>query len=262
MSIVSFRKTDFIPTQQATFLQQKLVIAVDGPAASGKGTLAKKLADRLGYAYLDTGSLYRAVAMAVLEIGADPTQYAEVAPALEIIKRNLTPELLANPALRSPAVSETSSKVAAIPEVREALLEYQREFAKNPPGFVGGVVLDGRDIGTVVCPEADIKFFVTASVEERAKRRYAELAEKHADITFEKVLEDLKTRDLRDQSRKIAPTLAAEDAYILDTTGLNPAETLDEAIAVIRSRFVSETNDNGSARAKAAENREKLAIEA
>jgi cytidylate kinase len=248
MAIINFRKTDFLPAQEPfSALQKKLIITVDGPAASGKGTLAKKLADRLGYAYLDTGALYRAVAMATLEIGGDPSFYADVAPALDIIRRNLTPELLANPALRTPEVSEAASKVAAHSEVRQALLDYQRHFAHNPPDYVGGAVLDGRDIGTVVCPDADIKFFITASVEERAKRRFAELHATHGDaVTFEKVLSDLKSRDQRDSTRKIAPTLAAEDAYILDTTRLNAAQTLEEAIAVIRSRFLSETNDNGS----------------
>lgn len=251
MPIVNFRKTDFLPAQeQGSALQKKLVITVDGPAASGKGTLAKKLAERLGYAYLDTGALYRAVAMATLEIGGDPNYFQDVQPALDIIKRNLTPELLASAALRTPEVSDAASKVAAIPEVRQALLDYQREFAENPPGLVGGAVLDGRDIGTVVCPDADIKFFITASVEERAKRRYTELSERHDDVTFERVLGDLKARDLRDATRAVAPTLAAEDAYILDTTGLNPSETLEEAIAVIRSRFLSETNDNALAAAK------------
>ena len=248
MAIINFRKTDFLPAQEPfSALEKKVIITVDGPAASGKGTLAKKLADRMGYAYLDTGALYRAVAMATLEIGGDPSFYADVAPALDIIRRNLTAELLANPSLRTPEVSEAASKVATHPEVRQALLDYQRHFAHNPPDYVGGTVLDGRDIGTVVCPDADIKLFITASVEERAKRRFTELAATRSDVTFDKVLSDLKARDERDSTRKVAPTLAAEDAYILDTTGLNPSETLEEAIAVIRAKFLSETNDNGNA---------------
>lgn len=250
MSVLNFRKTDFIPATNAS-VQQKIVIAVDGPAASGKGTLAKKLAERLGYAHLDSGALYRAVAMATLEIGGDPSKYVDVKPALDIIKRNLTPELLSSPALRTHEVSEAASKVAAIPEVRAALLQYQRDFAENLPSYVGGAVLDGRDIGTVVCPEADIKFFITASVEERARRRYLELQGRREDITFEQVLEDLTARDKRDQTRKVSPLVAAEDSYILDTTKLDPAETLDEAISVIRSAFLSETNDNAEARIRA-----------
>lgn len=240
MSFLSFRKTDFIPEGQSAG-KGKIVIAVDGPAASGKGTLAKKLADRLGYAYLDTGALYRAVGLATLETGGDPSSIDDVAPALAIVKRNLTPELLANPALRTPEVSEASSKVAALPEVRIDLLEYQRQFAKNPPGGRGGAVLDGRDIGTVVCPEANIKFFVTASVEERAQRRFDELKNRPG-ITYDKVLQDLKDRDLRDTSRKVAPTIAADDAYVLDTTTLNAQQTVEEAIAVIRARFLDETD--------------------
>lgn len=250
MSIISFRKTDFLPASSPSGDRglHHIVIAVDGPAASGKGTLAKKLADRLGYAYLDTGALYRAVAMATLEIGGDPALWADVEPALNIIKRNLTPELLSNPLLRTPDVSEAASKVAALSQVRQALLEYQRNFALNPPGPVGGAVLDGRDIGTVVCPKADIKFFVTASLDERARRRHAELSAKEDAPAYDTVFDDIKRRDTRDQSRSIAPTLAADDAYILDTTGLSPAQTLEEAIAVIRAQFLAETNDNTGAK--------------
>lgn len=248
MPVLNFRKTDFIPE---TIAQEKIIIAVDGPAASGKGTLAKKLAERLGYAHLDSGALYRAVAMATLEIGGDPTKFVDVEPALNIIKRNLTPELLSSPALRTPEVSEAASKVSSLPEVREALLQYQRDFAKNLPEYVGGVVMDGRDIGTVICPEADIKFFITASVEERARRRFLELRTRNDEDTFEKVLADLTARDLRDQTRKVSPLVAAEDAYILDTTKLDPSETLDEAIGVIRSSFLSETNDNAAAKIRA-----------
>jgi CMP/dCMP kinase len=254
MFSASFRKTDFMPQKHtpaagiAEAPEKKIIIAVDGPAASGKGTLARRLAERLGYAYLDTGALYRAVGLAVIETGGNPSSWADVSMAVDIIRRNLTPELLANPALRSPEVSDAASKVAAIPEVREALLDYQREFAQNPPGTVGGVVLDGRDIGTVICPQADIKFFVTATVEERARRRYEELKETSADkgatTNLAQVLADVKRRDERDQTRSIAPTTTAVDAYVLDTTTLNPAATLDEAINVIRSRFLSETNDN------------------
>ena len=247
MNVLNFRKSDFVPEGKS---QRKTIIAVDGPAASGKGTLAKKLADRLGYAYLDTGALYRAVAMATLEIGGDPAQLQDVQPALEIIRRNLTPELLSNPALRTPEVSEAASKVAALPEVRQALLDYQREFAQNPPGYVGGAVLDGRDIGTVVCPQADIKFFVTAAPEERARRRFEELKNTDSAVSYDKVLSDLQTRDARDAGRKNAPTAVAEDAYTLDTTSLNAVQALDEAIKVIRANFLAETNDNGGAAAK------------
>lgn len=218
--------------------EKKTVIAVDGPAASGKGTLARKMAERLGYAYLDTGALYRAVALAVLEMEGNPSDIADIRPALNIIQRNLTPELLANPALRTPAVSSAASQVAAQTEVRQALLDYQRNFAKNPPGNVGGVILDGRDIGTVICPDADVKLFVTASVEERARRRFKELEK--TGTTYEHVLADMQARDARDQSRATAPAIAAGDAYILDTTDVGPADALDEAIALIRSKFLEQ----------------------
>lgn len=223
--------------------QHKIVIAVDGPAASGKGTLARTMAERLGYAYLDTGALYRAVALATLELGGDPSNAEDVLPALDIVKRYLTPELLANVQLRSYAVSEAASKVAALPEIRMELLDYQRSFAKNPPGNVGGAVLDGRDIGTVVCPDADIKFFVTAAPEERAKRRFKEMHRHHPEMTYEMVLADLIQRDQRDTSRKMAPTIAANDAYILDTTHLSSAGAVEEAIGIMRSKFLGDSGD-------------------
>lgn len=238
MTTAQFRKTDFFP-QTDKGSGKKVVIAVDGPAASGKGTLAAKLADRLGYAYLDTGALYRAVAFATLEMGGNPEKYDDVAPALAMVKRHLTPELLANPALRTEEVSKASSQVAALPEVRLELLDFQRDFAKNPPEGKGGAVLDGRDIGTVVCPDADVKFFVTADVKERAMRRFVQVV--MTGVSFEEVLEDLKARDMRDQSRKVAPTIAADDAYTIDTTMLDAGGVLEEAIAVIRAKFVSES---------------------
>ncbi|MFH1158068.1 MAG: (d)CMP kinase [Pseudomonadota bacterium] len=216
-----------------------MVIAVDGPSASGKGTLARKMAERLGYAYLDTGALYRAVALATIELGGDPAEFKEVEPALKIIKNNLTPELLGNAALRTCEVSEAASKIAVLPQVRIGLLEYQRDFARNPPGDVGGAVLDGRDIGTVVCPDAGIKFFVTASAGERARRRFEELKARCPDLTPEKVLEDIRQRDQRDSKRNMAPSIAAADACVLDTTNLTPAEVLEEAVNIVRARFLA-----------------------
>ena len=243
MAFTQFRKSDFITRslpQKKT--GQKIVITVDGPAASGKGTLAAKMAERLGYAYLDTGALYRAVGLAVLETGGDPTQFDEVLPALNIIKANLTQELLASPALRTPEVSDAASKVAALPEVRLELLGFQRDFANNPPDNMGGAVLDGRDTGTVVCPSADIKFFVTADAAVRAKRRLADIQKYKRNASFEQVLADLKERDARDSLRKFAPTIPADDAYVVDTTTLGPSEVLEEAIAVIRAKFLQETD--------------------
>ncbi len=245
MSIAELQKMDVVtkavPTAQPL---RKIVIAVDGPAASGKGTLARKIAERLGYAYLDTGALYRAVALAVLEMNGDPSRVGDVMLAVDVVKRNLTLELLASSLLRRPDVSEASSKVAALPEVRTELLEFQRSFAKNPPGEVGGAVLDGRDIGTVVCPDADIKFFVTAKPEERAQRRFNELQWHHPLLTLEKVLADLLQRDQRDKTREVSPAYPANDAYLLDTTKLSPDEVLDTAIYTVQKKFLGATDDH------------------
>jgi len=238
----AFKKADLPPQPEP---KRKIVIAVDGPAASGKGTLAKALAARLGYAYLDTGALYRILALATLKTGGDPAKLEDVKPALEILK-HLTPDSLADAALRSPEVAEAAARVAVIPEVRAVIRDYQNGFAKNPPGNAGGVVLDGRDIGTVVCPDADIKFFVTATPEERARRRFEELKSRTHHLTQETVLKDINDRDQRDSSRKISPLRAAADAYVLDTTGLTPAEALEKALNVIRAKFPDASNDNSS----------------
>lgn len=242
-------------TAGAVLPGRKIIVAVDGPAAAGKGTLAVNLARRMGLGYLDTGALYRAVGMAVIETGGDPANIADVAPALDIIARNLTPELLAAPELRDPAVAVAASQSSALPEVRAALLDFQRDFAANPRWAfaadgslttavenIGGCVLDGRDIGTVVCPDADMKFFVTADPKIRAERRLRELQMKgQTGFTFEQVLSDLTARDARDARRAAAPTKAAADAYLLDTSHLDAEQTLDEALAIIRSRFLAET---------------------
>lgn len=224
---------------------RKVVIAIDGPAASGKGTLARMMAERLGYAYLDTGALYRAVALATLAMNGNPEKFEDVESAVEIVLRHLTPELLTNPALRTHAVSEAASMVAALPDVRIHLLDIQREFAKNPPGNVGGAVLDGRDIGTVICPDADLKIFVTASAEERARRRFEELKMKRTGLTLEAVLEDIKQRDQRDRSRRVAPLIPASDAHVIDTTSLTPDGMLEEAVEALRARFLEETDAGG-----------------
>lgn len=246
MTTAHFRKTDFIAAPQ-TDARKKTVIAVDGPAASGKGTLARKLAERLGYAYLDTGALYRAVGLATLEMGGNPAKAADVLPAVAMVQRYMTAELQNNPALRAPEVSDAASKVAAIPDVRAALLDFQRDFAQNPPDNMGGAVLDGRDIGTVVCPDADVKFFITASIDERARRRYEELKTTRADrgvtLTVDQVKADLARRDERDSTRDVAPTATADDAFTIDTTTLDAQATLDSAISIIRARFLAATDD-------------------
>ncbi len=194
-----------------------MIVAVDGPVAAGKGTLARRLAAHFGFACLDTGALYRATAWRVLRQGGDPTD-ADTALAAA---RAIDQEDLAEPHLRDEAVGEASSVVAAMPAVREALLDYQRRFAISPPAGAAGAVLDGRDIGTVVCPDAEVKFFVTADVEVRARRRHDELAARGEAVAFGDVLADLQRRDARDSGRRSAPLKPAADAHLLDTTNLD-----------------------------------------
>jgi cytidylate kinase len=198
------------------------VIAIDGPAASGKGTLARRLADHYGYAYLDTGSLYRAVAMKVVYSGHDPHDEAAAIDAAS----HLQDHDLANPKLRQEHVGNAASVISAMPRVREILLDYQRDFAKREDG----AVLDGRDIGTVVCPQADFKVFMTASMDARAERRHRELQGQGIEVVYDSVLADLRERDERDSQRKSAPLKAAEDAIILDTTYMKANEVFEEII--------------------------------
>lgn len=205
-----------------------MIVAVDGPAASGKGTLARRLARTLGLPYLDTGLLYRAVGLAVLRAGGDPAdEEAAVAAA-----RALDPHALDDPALREDDAAQAASVVAAIPEVRRQLLAFQRKFAESP----GGAVLDGRDIGTVVCPDADAKLFVTASLEARAARRLKELRERGVEAIHSRVLGDMQERDARDSRRAVSPLVPAADAYVLDTTELDADAALAKALDFVRSR--------------------------
>jgi len=207
-------------------------IAIDGPAAAGKGTLARRLAGELGFDYLDTGLIYRAVGMMLARRGQDPADPTLAEPAA----RALAPSDLAAPDLRGDAAAQAASKVAAIPAVRAALLDFQRGFAAGPPGG-RGAVLDGRDIGTVVCPNAPIKLFVTASLEKRAERRLKELLASGADVIQETVLAEMRERDARDQNRAVAPLIAADDAFVLDTTSLDADQAFAAALGVIRSRI-------------------------
>ena len=213
-----------------------MIIAVDGPVAAGKGTLARRLAAALDYAYLDTGSIYRAVAAKILAAGGDPED-AETAAAAA---RNLAPIDLERDDLRLEKVGQAASQVAAIPAVREALLAFQRGFAARPPqgpnGPRAGAVLDGRDIGTVVCPDADVKFFLTASVEARAARRHKELIERGEESIYARVLQDLRERDARDSGRATAPLRAAEDAVRLDTSDMDADQAFAVAMAEIARR--------------------------
>lgn len=193
-------------------MSPSLVIAVDGPAASGKGTIAARLADHYGLPYLDTGLLYRAVGMAVLAAGGDlddPEQAAEQARALDLAQ-------LDNPALIGRAAGDAASRVAFHPPVRAALLRLQKDFADQP----GGAVLDGRDIGTVIAPDAEVKIFVTAEPEVRARRRWMQLTGRGEDVAYEAILDDIRKRDARDADRDAAPMMMAQDAVLLDTTDL------------------------------------------
>ncbi|WP_156520921.1 (d)CMP kinase [Magnetospirillum moscoviense] len=208
------------------------IIAIDGPAAAGKGTLAKRLAAELGFDYLDTGLIYRAVGMKVLDAGFDPADPARAGEAA----RDLEPADLQGPDLRTDEAAQAASKVASIPAVRDALLDFQRRFAATPPGGKGAV-LDGRDIGTVVCPDAPIKLYVTASAETRAERRLKELQAKGIATTFDLVLAEMKERDERDSSRAVAPLKPADDAHLLDSSALDADQAFDVAIAFVRAKL-------------------------
>ncbi len=215
--------------------QRPFVVAIDGPAASGKGTLACRLGERFGLAHLDTGALYRATALLVLDENGDPANPVTA----ERAARRVDPRLLGDPRLRADAVASAASVVAAIPEVRRALLGLQRDFAAHPPASARGAVLDGRDIGTVVCPQADVKLFVTASTETRAARRVKELREQGTPAIYDNVLQDLNERDARDSGRRAAPLMAAPDAIIIDTTTLD-ADVVFERVCALVARALEE----------------------
>ncbi len=196
-------------------------VAIDGPAAAGKGTISKGVASHFGFAHLDTGLLYRAVGRRVLD-GVDPVAAAQA----------LTAEELEQGDLRTAEIAQAASKVAVIPEVRAALVDFQRAFARR----AGGAVLDGRDIGTVICPEAEVKLFVTASAEVRAERRFLELSAKGSDVTRDQVLADVRERDSRDAERSTAPMKPAEDAVLLDTSELSIDDALEKAVEIITQK--------------------------
>jgi len=204
-----------------------MIIALDGPAASGKGTLGKKLAAHYGLRHLDTGLLYRAVAKAVLDAGKPPgDENAALAAAL-----TLDPARFDEAALKGPGVGEAASIVSAMPQVRAALLAFQREFAAAPPG----AVLDGRDIGTVICPDADVKLFVTARPEVRARRRAAEFAGSGKPVDEAAVLADIRARDDRDMNRAAAPLKQAPDAHLLDTSEMDISTVIRAAIDIVEA---------------------------
>ena len=202
-----------------------MIIAIDGPAASGKGTLAKRIGGRFGYHVLDTGLLYRAVARDIEMRGFRlEDRWAALSAA-----RHLHPTTLQDEALRGVPAGDKASVIAKIPEVRAALLKYQRDFARRAPG----AVLDGRDIGTVVCPDADIKIYVTATPEERARRRHLEHQARGESVTYEALLADIRSRDARDSGRAVAPLYAAPDAVEIDTTTLDADAVFAAALKIV-----------------------------
>jgi cytidylate kinase len=209
------------------------VIAIDGPAASGKGTLARRLAAHLGFAFLDTGLLYRAVGLAVLRAGGDPSDPGAAARAAH----GLELQSLDDPALRDEATAAAASQVAAIPGVRAALLDLQRRFAKAPPRGEPGAVLDGRDIGTVVCPDAEVKIFVTADQATRARRRWLELAAKGEAADLSAVQAEMAERDRRDAERGVAPLAQAADAILLDTTNSDIEAVFKAALRAVEEKI-------------------------
>jgi len=202
-----------------------MIIAIDGPAASGKGTLGKRLATHYGYRHLDTGLIYRAVAKAMLDEGhqlSDEARAVATAAALDASQ-------LGNPQLKTDIMGQAASVISVYPGVRSALIDFQRDFARVPPG----AVLDGRDIGTVICPDAEVKIFVVASAEVRARRRALEIAGRGEAVDEAGVLDDIRKRDERDQSRAAAPLKAAPDAHVLDTSALDIEGSVRAAIAIV-----------------------------
>jgi len=201
------------------------VVAIDGPAAAGKGTVSKAVAEHFGFAHLDTGLLYRVVGRVALEnVGPSLDEAGVISLLTKVTEADLKRD-----DLRTAAVAQAASKVAVIPEVRSALINFQRKFAAR----AGGAVLDGRDIGTVICPDADVKLFVTAVAEVRAQRRYEELLGRGEKTAYETVLENVKARDARDSERAVAPLVAAEDAITIDTSEMSIKTAISVAIAAI-----------------------------
>lgn len=220
------------------------IIAIDGPAASGKGTLSRALAKTLNFAHMDTGALYRAVAYEVLQQGGCPENAEDAMNGCRVLAKKIASyesHPLENPDLRLDKVGNAASKVAEIQAVRDRLLGLQRDFAKSPPkgihGDYDGAVLDGRDIGTVVCPNADLKLYVTADLNMRAQRRQKELQSKGLDVTYSTVLEDMRVRDARDSGRETAPLTAAHDAFVIDTSHKDAAKVLCDVLEIVQKRL-------------------------
>ncbi len=224
---------------------KQMVIAIDGPAGAGKSSVAKRVAQSLGYRYLDTGALYRALAWKALQRGLRPQDTRYIIEMtretrVELLQQNGEQRVLVDgqdvtEAIRTPEVGNLASPISAIPEVREILLDWQREFGKQ-----GGTVAEGRDTGTVVFPNAEVKVFLTASLDERARRRHKELLERGIDISFEQVKLDMEARDQRDSTRHIAPLRPAPDAVVIDTSNMSLEQVVEEVLALCRARSTSE----------------------
>lgn len=206
------------------------VIAIDGPTASGKGTLARRMGEALGFKVLDTGLLYRAVGLAVVRAGGNPADPAAAIPAARALD---AAHLTDDNEIRSDVAGQYASQCSVIPEVRAALLEFQRHFAGQAPG----AILDGRDIGTVICPDAPLKLYITASPEVRARRRHGELIQRGKALSYEAVLADVKARDDRDMNRSVAPLKPADDAVVLDTSEMDAQAVLAKALELAKARL-------------------------
>ncbi len=217
----------------------KKIIAIDGPAASGKGTLSRNLARELNLAHMDTGALYRAVAFEVIALGKNPENENDALHACKILQEKLNNNSapLNNPDLRTEKIGAAASKVASIQNVRDFLTDMQRNFANSPPTGFDGAILDGRDIGRIICPDAPLKFYITAKCEIRAKRRMKELQSKGLSVTYNAVLEDMRARDARDLNRKVAPLKPADDAITIDSSDLSEAQMLETALNYAKKAF-------------------------
>ena len=219
-----------------------ITIAVDGPSASGKGTLSRRLAEQFHLFYLDTGSIYRAAAKRILELGKNPDNPEHAMSAAIYVRDNLTADMIEDPGLRNDIVADATSRSCRFPPVREIITDTLRFYANHPPikahqkPFQGSI-LDGRDIGTVVCPNADVKLFVTANAEVRARRRFKELFAKGIETTYEAVLLDMHERDARDSGRETAPLKAAADAIYFDTSEMDIETAFEQAVEVIRQKL-------------------------
>ncbi len=247
-SMIVFKRGKYLILRLISYVSElygqpmKKIIAIDGPAASGKGTLSKSLARVLNFAHMDTGALYRAVGYEALLFGGDPQNVDDALKACDVLQVKLqgaahTSDVLGNPDLRAEETGSAASKVASIQAVRDRLIDLQRGFADAPGHGFNGAILDGRDIGTVICRDAPLKLYITASDEIRAERRMKELHSKGLEVTYSTVLEEMRARDARDRERETAPLKPAEDAVIIDSSDKSADEMLEIALGHARKTF-------------------------